>query len=90
MRADQPGPWDLIRDVSLEAAGGRELPGLPDDVSELELDLLCALARLEQIRREGVDTCGGLILDRLLECDVPRLRRHLRPAAIAWAEELEA
>lgn len=53
--------------------------------SGLALDLLTAIARIEQIGREGPDTCGGLILDRLVTCDAPRLRRHLPDDVLRWA-----
>jgi hypothetical protein len=61
---------------------------LPEGVSELDLDLLTAIARIQQIEREGVDTCGGIILDRIFTCDAPRLRRHVSASALAWANEV--
>lgn len=56
----------------------------PEGVSALDIDLLTAVARIEQIDREGPDTCGGMILHRLITCDAPRLRRHLSDAARQW------
>lgn len=70
----------------------REMVGLPPahavppGVSKLDIDLLCAVARIEQIAREGADSCGGIILDRLINCDAPRLRDHASEAARAWVE----
>jgi hypothetical protein len=55
-------------------------------VSELDLDLLSTVARIEQIDREGADTCGGLILHRLITCDAPRLYGHVSKAARDWLE----
>ena len=51
-----------------------------------DLDILSAVERLEQIRREGVDSCGGLLLDRLLTCDLPRLRALLPKPVRDWAD----
>lgn len=64
----------------------RRLTGTPPGVTGLDVDLLCAIARLEQIGREGADSCGGIILDRLVTCDAPRLRRHVSAAALEWYE----
>lgn len=56
-------------------------------VSELELDLMSTIARIEQLGREGPGSCGGLILHRLITCDARRLRGYLSEEAI---EELHA
>lgn len=60
--------------------------GLPTGISDLDIDLLTAIVRIEQIEREGVETCGGVIVDRLISCDAPRLRRHVSRAALDWLE----
>lgn len=52
--------------------------------TSLDVDLLVAVTRLEQIAKEGPDTYSGLILERLITCDAPRLRRHISDAALAW------
>jgi hypothetical protein len=44
---------------------------------DLDYDLLCACARIRQIGRDGADTCGGLILERLVTCDLARLLSHV-------------
>lgn len=55
--------------------------------SQLDLDLMTAVARIEQLAREGPDSCSGLILDRLITCDGPRLRRHVDPDFMQWADD---
>lgn len=58
---------------------------------DLWLDVGSALARIEQLGREGADTAGGLVLDRLITCDGPRLREHfLRHAPQDLQAALEA
>lgn len=53
-------------------------PGVPTGPDQLppglSLDLACVVARLDQLDREGTDSCGGLIFERLFTCDLPRLR----------------
>ena len=51
--------------------------------SELELDVLTLIARLRQIDREDQPT-HWLWTDRVMGCDVPRLRSHLSAEVIAW------
>ena len=50
-----------------------------------DLDILAAVERLDQLSREGVTACGGLIYVRLVTCDLPRLRALLPDAVIEWA-----
>lgn len=45
------------------------------------LDIASTVARLEQIESEGYDD-GHWLLDRLVTCDLPRLRGHLTPEAL--------
>ncbi len=52
--------------------------------TQLDLDLLAVCARLRQVQIEGVDTCGGIIFDRLFTCDLPRLLRHVSTEALNW------
>jgi hypothetical protein len=63
-----------------------DLPGIRDAVL---LDIETAILRIEQIGQEGSDTCGGLILDRLITCDAPRLRGTLQTVA-SLCDALEA
>lgn len=51
-------------------------------VSQHDLDILSAVARITQYAK----TYDSLLLDRLVECDVPRLLALVDPHAIAWAE----
>jgi len=55
-------------------------------MSSLQLDLATTVARIERALAlpEG-DWLRDHLLDRLLTCDAPRLRRHLEPE---WAERL--
>jgi hypothetical protein len=60
----------------------------------LQLDLLTVIVRLEQIGGElGKRTAAGqafaewLMIKRVLECDVPRLRGYLTPETLAWERE---
>lgn len=63
------------------AAGTR----LPD---ALQLDLLTIVGRLEQIVAEGgFETANAVVVDRVLTCDLPRLRDHLSPQTLAWAAQ---
>jgi hypothetical protein len=55
-----------------------------------DLDILTAVERLERIEREGAATCAGLILDRLLSCDLPRLRALLPEPVLEWADRASA
>lgn len=64
----------------------------------LQLDLLTVIKRLEQIRDELAEpegfTRGGMWLwlleDRVLTCDLVRLRSHLSAEALAFEAEEEA
>ena len=61
----------------------------------LQLDLLTVVTRLEQISEllradfEVTHTPLWLHLykDRVMTCDVPRLRSHLTPETLEWAAE---
>lgn len=62
----------------------------------LQLDLLTAIVRLEQIRDECLLPDGSLtsfgeylFKYRILECDLPRLRVHLTPETLAWEETMK-
>lgn len=50
----------------------------------LQLDLLTVVARLEQVADELAG--GSLTAQRLITCDLPRLREHLDAETLAWAE----
>jgi hypothetical protein len=70
------------------AREGVSVPPFPGD--QLQLDLLTAVARLQQIADEGGFYGDGpvdLVAERLLTCDLPRLRAHLASDVVAWAEE---
>lgn len=54
----------------------------------LQVDLATVVARLEQIDHEGWLTSGGVVAERLLTCDLPRLRTHLTPEALALINEV--
>lgn len=65
----------------------------PPAPSGLQLDLLTAILRIEQAEAElakhtaaGADLAEWLIQERLMKCDVPRLRSYLTSETIAWAE----
>ena len=48
----------------------------------LQLDLLTVVSRLQQIADDGGFYDGGpveIVAERLLTCDLPRLRDHLAP-----------
>ena len=51
-------------------------------MTELELDLATVVARLDQLKREGHVYGEWYLLDRMLDCDLPRLARHLTPEVI--------
>lgn len=53
-------------------------------ISRLQFDLATAVARMAQAHELGPDSPGGgHLVDRLLECDLPRLRGHLDAAGRA-------
>lgn len=50
----------------------------------LQLDLATLVARLEQVEAEGgFESTDSVVVDRILTCDLPRLREHLAPEALA-------
>ena len=57
----------------------------PDAPTGLQLDLLCMIARLEQIRDEGGWEENAFLADRVLTCDLPRVRAYLTAETLAWA-----
>lgn len=59
----------------------------------LQLDLLTVILRLEQIGAElekhtagGQDLAEYLLTERVIKCDVPRLRSYLEPEALAFED----
>lgn len=52
-----------------------------------QLDVASAVLRIEQLAREGFDAGGGVIWDRLVTCDVPRLRAMLGPDVLGQMDE---
>jgi hypothetical protein len=53
-------------------------------VDALQLDLATLVARLEQVEAEGgFESADSVVVDRILTCDLPRLREHLTPEALA-------
>jgi len=54
----------------------------PDAPTGLQLDLLCAIARIEQVAGE-LESCSTTA-ERLATCDAPRLRRYLTADTLAW------
>jgi hypothetical protein len=57
----------------------------------LQLDLLSAVVRLQQIADEGGFYGDGpvdFLAERLLTCDLPRLRAHLSPETLEWADSV--
>lgn len=50
----------------------------------LQLDLTTLVGRLQQVQDEGGwEHACPIVLDRILTCDLPRLREHLTPEAVA-------
>lgn len=44
----------------------------------LQLDLACIVARLQQVIDEGgFATANPIVVERILTCDLPRLKGHL-------------
>lgn len=64
----------------------------------LQLDLLTVIVRLEQVGEllggsaDGVLPMFGwyLLTERVIECDVPRLRGYLTAETLAWEEQATA
>lgn len=57
----------------------------------LQLDLATIVVRLEQAR-EQLESSGQVsewLLDRILTCDLPRLRRHLDPNTLTVLADLQ-
>lgn len=63
---------------------------------DLAADLATVIARLEQLGEMRVtftDPLAGLLWQRVLECDVPRLRvdlQYLEPATLANLDRMQA
>lgn len=54
----------------------------------VQMDILCAVARIEQIGDlEPEDALRELLIDRLLRCDAPRLRRLLTAETLEFEAE---
>ena len=58
-------------------------------LSEHDLDIACAVLRIEQAAREG-EVMRELLLDRLVTCDAPRLRKHISPEALEEIAAIQA
>lgn len=59
--------------------------GLPPVPTGLQLDLATACVRMEQVRQEGWLN-SDVVADRILTCDLPRLRGYLSPATLEWMD----
>src|SRR5688500_16917760 len=54
----------------------------------LQLDLATIVARLEQVQEAGgFEHACPIVVDRILTCDLPRLREHLTEEAAALIED---
>lgn len=58
----------------------------------LQLDLLTALVRIQQLHEqltetEGSNAADNLLWDRIVTCDGSRLYRYLEPATLKWLEQ---
>jgi hypothetical protein len=52
----------------------------------LQADLLVVVQRLNQIELAGgFDQASPVVVERVLTCDLPRLRAHLTPETLLWA-----
>jgi hypothetical protein len=58
-----------------------------DPIPVKTVDLLSILARLDQANREGRIEWDGSAAERLITCDLPRLRRYLPPEALAELDD---
>ena len=56
--------------------------------SGLQLDLLTVIVRLEQIQEQGPEP-EHFVWDRVVTCDIPRLRGYLTPETLAWEDEFK-
>ncbi|MDB5910931.1 MAG: hypothetical protein JWP34_5045 [Massilia sp.] len=74
-------PYNRVEPAAADVAQAAE-PGAPEG---LQLDLLCAVVRMEQMRDQGIEH-NGVVFDRLLTCDARRLRGYLTPETLAWME----
>jgi len=46
-------------------------------LTDFEVDLATIIARLEQVQDEGgFEVANTVVVERILTCDLPRLRRH--------------
>lgn len=68
--------WEQHVRREIEAPLSERSDGGPPP-EKLQLDLLCLVARLEQVRDGGGWDEELLVADRVLTCDLPRLRKHL-------------
>jgi hypothetical protein len=64
----------------------RRMEGRVSPPAGLQLDLLTIVVRLEQVRDEGtIDWRADPIAERIITCDLPRMRALLTPETLAWA-----
>jgi hypothetical protein len=62
----------------------------PIVTSQLELDIMTVVARLQQLRDEHGEDMKEFLIHRLTSSDLQRLRAHLRPELRAQLDDLFA
>ena len=72
----------------------KDIAELAKPLSPLQLDLATVVARLRQIESEGGPVgfgteLAGVLWERVITCDLPRLTGHLSPAAVMLLERAE-
>ncbi|WP_433235443.1 hypothetical protein ACQPYK_25350 [Streptosporangium sp. CA-135522] len=56
-------------------------------MTDLELDLATVVARLEQVQAAGGwSAADPVVVERVLSCDLPRLRGHLSAEVLAFVD----
>ncbi len=59
-----------------------------EELTPWELDLIGLILRLEQVEAERpADGSEHWVIDRVLSCDLPRMRAHVNPASMAAARK---
>jgi hypothetical protein len=56
-------------------------------MDENQLNILCVVLRLEQINDEHPAEAHHWLWDRVMFCDVPRLRAMLTPEMLEWERD---
>jgi hypothetical protein len=66
-------------------------PAIPK-INGIQLDIATIAVRLEQVKRDNRTGCVNAhwLMEKIFDCDLPRLYSHLNSAALAQVKEIGA